>query len=89
MIPETCIPGEETCGSKDPKVINEDICTEKREPEGRWWGARSESEAIPRAQAASDRQAKAFILLPGELTQNRNNSMQGRLATKGLIPVTV
>lgn len=82
MIPETCIQGEETCGSKDPKVINEDIDTEKRELKGRCWGAGSESEAVPRSQAASERQAKAFILFPGELSQNRHNSMQGRLGTK-------
>lgn len=89
MIPETRIPGEETCGSKDPKVINGDICTEKRELKGRWWGLRSESKAVPRSQEASERQAKAFILFPAERTQNRNNSVQGRVATKGLNPVTI
>lgn len=49
MIPEMWILGEETHGSQDPEIINEDSYTENREQKGRLWGVRSEGKAASRS----------------------------------------
>lgn len=81
--------GEETHGSRDPEIINEGTHRENRGEKRRLWGLRSAGKAVSRPQEAPQSQAKAFLLLPRELTPNRNNSMQGRLATKGPVPITI
>lgn len=71
MIAELGILGEETCGSKIQKVMQEETCTGNGEQRERVWKVRAESQAAPKSSEALESQTEALVLFPIELVQNR------------------
>lgn len=79
--------GEDTCGSRGPRALNEDRGTAKREHKGRSWGVRSESEAAPSSSEAPGSRAKASLLFPGEQTCADTMARKGACPQKDAAPL--